>query len=184
MHKKQQRWWRRLDCVPKHVVPSGQPNATTRPPSSPAQESTLPLSSIYNPTESSVGTFSASADRTPVTSELTDGTAVRDGDCESREGSCALDGAVRTLDVTSGLAPSGTPTAGSTLAPDADDWVSEGLPTPTQRPHSKPRKRGKTKKKTKNTHLRFESSDAEDSASADLPLSLSVSLSGGVVGSG
>ena len=117
-----------------------------------------------------------------MTSGIADGTAVRDGDCESREGSCALDGAVRALDVTSGLAPNGTPTAGSTRALDADDWVSEGLPTPTQGPHSKPRKRGKTKKKTKNTHLRFESSDEEESASATLPLS--VSVSGGVVGSG
>ena len=121
----------------------------------------------------------------PKTSEFADETAARDGDCESRESSCALDGAVRTLDVTSGFAPSGTPTDGSSRAPDADDWVSEDLLTPTDSSRLKPRKRGKkTKKKMKNTHLRFESSDAEDSASADLPLSLSVSLSGGVVGSG
>ena len=121
----------------------------------------------------------------PKTSEFADETAARDGDCESRESSCALDGAVRTLDVTSGFAPSGTPTDGSSRAPDEDDWVSEDLLTPTDSSRLKPRKRGKkTKKKMKNTHLRFESSDAEDSASADLPLSLSVSLSGGVVGSG
>ena len=121
----------------------------------------------------------------PKTSEFADETAARDGDCESRESSCALDGAVRTLDVTSGFAPSGTPTDGSSRAPDADDWVSEDLLTPTHSSRSKPRKRGKKtkKKKRKNTHLRFESSDEEDSASANLPLSMSVSSSGGGVGS-
>ena len=65
----------------------------------------------------------------PKTSEFADEIAARDGDCESRESSCALDGAVRTLDVTSGFAPSGTPTDGSSRAPDADDWVSEDLLT-------------------------------------------------------
>ena len=126
-------------------------------------------------------------ERSSETSDLVDETAAQDGDRESRESSGALHGALRTLDVTSGLAPNSTPTDGGILAPDADDWVPGGLPTPKPCSGSKARKRkGKKKKKKKpqNTHLRFESSDEEESASATLPLPVSVSLSGGVVGSG
>ena len=122
------------------------------------------------------------------TSDLVDETAAQDGDRESRESSGALHGALRTLDVTSGLeTPNSTTTNGGILAPDADDWVPGGLPTPKPCSGSKARKRKgkkKKKKKPKNTHSRFESSDEEESASATLPLSVSVSLSGGVVGSG
>ena len=154
-------------------------------PSPPSQESTLPLSSIDTPTESSVGNVSVPVERSSETSDLVDETAAQDGDRESRESSGALHGALRTLDVTSGLAPNSTTTDGGTLAPDADDWVFEGLRTPKPCSSQKTRKRKeKKKKKTKNTHLRFESSDEEESASATLPLSVSVSLSGGVVGSG
>ena len=92
-------------------------------PSPPSQESTLPLSSIDTPTESSVGNVSVPVERSSETSDLVDETAAQDGDRESRESSGALHGAVRTLDVTSGLAPNSTTTIGGTLAPDADDWA-------------------------------------------------------------
>ena len=158
-------------------------------PSPPSQESTLPLSSIDTPTESSVGNVSVPVERSSETSDLVDETAAQDGDRESRESSGALHGALRTLDVTSGLeTPNSTTTNGGILAPDADDWVLGGLPTPEPCSSQKARRRkGKKKKKnttkkTKNTHLRFESGDEEESVSATLPLS--VSLSGGVVGSG
>ena len=150
-------------------------------PSPPSQESTLPLSSIDTPTESSVGNVSVSVERSPETSDFADAIAAHDGDREPRESSGALHGAVRTLDVTSELVPNSTTTDGGTLAPDADDWVFEGLRTPCSSQKTRKRKE-KKKKKTKNTHLRFESSDEEESASATLPLS--VSVSGGVVGSG
>ena len=125
-------------------------------------------------------------ERSPETSDFADAIAAHDGDREPRESSCAQHGAVRTLHVTSGLAPNSTTTDGGTLAPDADDWVFKGLRTPKPCSSQKTRKRKgkKKKKKTKNTHLRFESSDEEESASATSPLSVSVSLSGGVVGSG
>ena len=160
-------------------------------PSPPSQESALPLSSIDTPTESSVGNVSVPVERSSETSDLVDETAAQDGDRESRESSGALHGALRTLDVTSGLeTPNSTTTNGGILAPDADDWVLGGLPTPepcssqkARRRKGKKKKKNKTKK-TKNTHLRFESSDEEDSASANLPLSMSVSSSGGGVGSG
>ena len=157
-------------------------------PSPPSQESTLPLSSIDTPTESSVGNVSVSVERSSETSDLVDETAAQDGDRESRESSGALHGALRTLDVTSGLeTPNSTTTNGGILAPDADDWVLGGLPTPEPCSSQKARRRKgkkKKKKKPKNTHLRFESNDEEESASATLPLSVSVSVSGGVVGSG
>merc|ERR1711988_1860285 len=138
-------------------------------------------------TESRLGTVPVSVERSLETSDLVDETAAQDVDREYRGNSCAMHSALRTLDVPSGLALISTPTDGGILAPDADDWVPGGLPTPKPSSGSKARKRkGKKKKKKKprNMHLRYESSDEEESASATLPLPVSVSLSGGVVGSG